>query len=126
MARPKNNALVSGNAGDERNLHLGGRKFIFLSIFRRHYLFFFSFFGFLYMLVFLVVCFLKLKIYILMHIQLCGWVSDKNIFTRPICGNKTTFFWPNGKITPYFRSTHAQKSFKTFKCCKCCAYRAFP
>ena len=26
----KKNTLVSGNAGDEKNLHPGGRKFIFL------------------------------------------------------------------------------------------------
>ena len=38
------------------------------------------------------VCFLKLKIYILIHIRLCGRVSNKKIFTRPICRNKTTFF----------------------------------
>ena len=25
----KKNALISGNAGDKKNLHLGGRKFIF-------------------------------------------------------------------------------------------------
>ena len=40
------------------------------------------------------VCFLKLKIYILIHVGLCGRVSDKNFFTRPISGNKTTFFGP--------------------------------
>ena len=34
--------------------------------------------------------FLNLKIYIL-HIRLCGRVSDKNFFTRPISGNKTIF-----------------------------------
>ena len=28
--------------------------------------------------------------YILIHIQLCGWVSDRNIFTKPIFRNKTT------------------------------------
>ena len=27
--RPKTNTLVSGNTGDEKNLHPGGRKFIF-------------------------------------------------------------------------------------------------
>ena len=35
---------------------------------------------------------LKLKIFILLHIWLCRWVSDKEIFTRLISGNKTTFF----------------------------------
>ena len=39
-------------------------------------------------------CFLKLKIYILIHIRLCGRVSDKKKFTQSISGNKTTFFWP--------------------------------
>ena len=28
----KNNTLVSGSAGDEKNLHSGGRKFIFFLI----------------------------------------------------------------------------------------------
>ena len=27
-----------------------------------------------------------------MHIRLCGRVSDKKIFTRPISRNKTTFY----------------------------------
>ena len=26
---------------------------------------------------------------------LCGRVSNKKDFTRPISGNKTNFFWPN-------------------------------
>ena len=39
------------------------------------------------------VCFLKLKICILMHIRLWGRVSDKKIFTRPICRNKITSFF---------------------------------
>ena len=38
----------------------------------------------------IVVVFL-LKIYILIHIRLCGRVSDIKNFTRPISGNKTTF-----------------------------------
>ena len=36
--------------------------------------------------------FLKLKTYILIHIWLCGRVSDKKNFTWPFSGNKTTFF----------------------------------
>ena len=28
----------------------------------------------------------------MIHIRLCGPVTDKNFFTRSICGNKTTFF----------------------------------
>ena len=45
---------------------------------------------------FLFVCLLDVlwnkKMYILIHIWLCGRVSDKIFFTRPISGNKTTFF----------------------------------
>ena len=41
--------------------------------------------------------FLKIKIYILIHIQLCGRVTDKNIFNRLISENKTTFFGPSYK-----------------------------
>ena len=51
-----------------------------------------------YVLVFFLFFFFKLKIYILIHIRLCGWVSDKKNFTRPISGNKTTFFWPDVEI----------------------------
>ena len=36
--------------------------------------------------------FFKLKIFIRIHIRLCGRVSDKKILTRPISGNKTIFF----------------------------------
>ena len=32
------------------------------------------------------------NIYIPIHNWLCGWISDKKIFTRLISGNKTTFF----------------------------------
>ena len=39
----------------------------------------------------LLICFLKLKIYILIHIRLRGRVSDKNIFSRLTSGNKTFF-----------------------------------
>ena len=46
----------------------------------------------------LFVCFLKLKIYILIHIPLCGRVSDHKIFTQPISGIVyffwLLFFWP--------------------------------
>ena len=51
-----------------------------------------SFFFFC-ILVFLLVCSLKWKIYILIHIWLCRRVSDKDFFTQPISGNKTAF-WP--------------------------------
>ena len=43
--------------------------------------------------------FFLIKIYILIHIRLCAWVGDKKIFTRPISGNKTTFFsWLKEKL----------------------------
>ena len=42
-----------------------------------------------------LLCFFYLKIHILIHIQLCGWKSDKKIFTRPISEKKTTFFRSN-------------------------------
>ena len=74
----KKNTLVSGNVGDQKNLHPGGRKFIslidFLEIFSLVpfiFLFFFCFFFFC-----LSVCFLKLRIYILIYIRLCRRVSD--------------------------------------------------
>ena len=65
------------------------------SILLRYYLFFFSFFWFICILAFLllVCCFSKLKICILIHIRLCGRVSDKKMFAWPISGNKTTFFF---------------------------------
>ena len=31
LMRPKIKILVSGNAGDEKNLHPGGRRFVFLT-----------------------------------------------------------------------------------------------
>ena len=62
----------------------------FQSIFQIYYLVFFSFFSFFYY--FFVCCFLKLKMCIVIHIQLCGRVSIKEIFTQPIFRNKTTFF----------------------------------
>ena len=39
-----------------------------------------------------ICCFLKLKMYVLIHIRLCRQVSDKNFFTRQIFGNKTTIY----------------------------------
>ena len=76
-----------------------GANLFFQSIFRRYSLFFFSFFCFFVFLLLLLlffclfVCFLKLKIYILIQIRLYGRVSDKKIFTRSISGNKTNFFF---------------------------------
>ena len=70
----KKKKLVSRNVGDKKNLHPGSHQFCS--------------FGILVVFVF-ACCFLKLKIYILIHIQLCRWVSD---FTCSISGNNTTFF----------------------------------
>ena len=56
-------------------------------------LFLSTFFCFL----FVCVCVLKQKVYILIHIRLCGRVSDKANFTQPISANKATFFWPKKK-----------------------------
>ena len=62
----------------------------------------------------LALVFFKLKIFILIHIRLCGRVSDKKIFTRPISGNQNTFFGfvdhflinsYNFGFLPFFRET---------------------
>ena len=53
----------------------------------------------------LFVCF-WLKIYILIHIQLCGRVTDKKIFSRPISGNKTSFFWPKRQTADIFKRVY--------------------
>ena len=45
-------------------------------------------------LIWFVCCFLKLIMYILLHIRLCGRMSHKRYFTQPTSGNKNTFFWP--------------------------------
>ena len=99
--RQRKNTLVSRNASDEKNLRPGGRKFIFLkSVFRKYSLFFFSFFCCCFLGVFLYSCFffcccfclfvyfLKLKVYILIHVA----YERRNIFTRPTSGSKTAFF----------------------------------
>ena len=82
------------NSWVKKNLDWGGRKFIFNGFSRDilfSSLFFFFFYFFVLLLVFLLVCFLKLKIYILKHIRLCGRVSDKYFFIRSFFRNKTTF-----------------------------------
>ena len=81
--------FVSGNAGDEKNLHLGGHNF-FNGFPGDNSLGSLAFFAFL--VFFLLVCFLKLKAYILILIRLYGLVSDKFFFTRNRSGNKATFF----------------------------------
>ena len=50
----------------------------------------FAFFLFLFFCLF--ACFFKLIINILIHIRLCSRVSDAKMFSRPISGNKATFF----------------------------------
>ena len=56
-------------------------------------IFFYSLVSFAYISCYIsCILFLKLKICILIHIRLCGQVSDKKIFTGPISANKTTFF----------------------------------
>ena len=66
--------------------------------FSRYSLFSYSFFFFLSSYFCFFFFFFKLKIYILIHIQSCWWVSDKIFFIQPIRRNKTTFFWPNAHI----------------------------
>ena len=87
--------LVSGNVGDVKNLPPGGRKFIIFNRFSGDVLFSslvsFVFFYYCFFCLF-ICCFLKLKMYILIHIRLSRRVSHKKIFTRPISGNKTIFF----------------------------------
>ena len=67
--------------------------------FHRYSFFFLSFFCFLPFCSIFFVCFifvfvfLKLKIFILIHVRLCGPVSDKEIFIQPISGNKATFIF---------------------------------
>ena len=75
------NTLVSGSVSDEKNVYLDGRKFFFLLIFHRDSLFIFRFFCFFLFLFFVVCCCL---LHILIHIRLCGRVSDKKKFTQPV------------------------------------------
>ena len=94
----------------------GGRKFILFIQFSR-YIFFsslvsFTFFVFLFWLLVclffcLFVCFLNIKIYILMDMRICGRVSvrDKKFFTSQISGNKTSFLtWSKNSSGNRFKS----------------------
>ena len=75
--------LVLGNAGDEKYLHPGVN--LFFNQFSGDILFScLVSFAFLYscFCCCLFVCFLKLKVYILIHIRLCVRVSDIEIFTQ--------------------------------------------
>ena len=87
-----------------KNFIRAAANLFFQAIFRKYSLFFITFDTFFDSCLFVVCCFLKWKMYILIHIRLCGWVSDKNIFTRPISENKTLFFWPDVK-KPEMRSS---------------------
>ena len=75
------NTFVSGNASDEKNIYPGGCNFLKL-IFQRYSLSLVWFPFFVFVFFFLPVCFLKLEIYILIHIaRLCEWVSGKKYFS---------------------------------------------
>ena len=80
-------------------------QIVFWSIFLRYSLFFFSFFCFICILTFLsLVClFFEIK-NIQIHIQQCGRVNDKKVFTLPISGNKATFFCGLSKVIVFFVS----------------------
>ena len=69
--------------------------FFLIDFLERYSLFFFNFFVFFHSCFFclFICCFLKLKIYIPIHVRLSWRVNDKNLFTRSISGNKTTFFF---------------------------------
>ena len=63
---------------------------------------YFASFVFLFFFACLFVCFFKVKIYILIHIRLCGWVSEKN-FSPGLCPEtRLPFFWPNAKTPAYY------------------------
>ena len=67
--------------------------FFFLSILRRNSVFFFSFFCFFDSCFCLFVCcFLKFKMYILIHIRLCGRVTDKKISPGRLMETRLLFF----------------------------------
>ena len=94
-------SLVSGNAGDKKNLHSSGRNFFFFffwSIFQRYSLFFISFFCFFWFLFFLLfICFfLNTKMYIVIHIRLCRRVRDKKFSPGwfPETSKTTSFLGP--------------------------------
>ena len=68
---------------------------IFFQLFFFDFFFFFFFFFFIFFSILFVcvwVCFFKEKVYILIRIRLCRWLSEKKNFIRPISGKKTTFF----------------------------------
>ena len=81
----------------------GRPQIFFFNRFSEDILFsFFSFFcSFWFLFCLFVSCSLKLR-NVLIHIRLSRWVSDKNIFTRPISKNKTTLFFELTIIFGFF------------------------
>ena len=79
--KKKQTLVSSRNAGDEKNLHPGSGRFIFLNPFSRYILFsFLVFFAFFEFVFFLLVCFLKLNIYNLITLNYVGgWVILKKL-----------------------------------------------
>ena len=98
--RPKKEKiLLFSETWGTRKIFTWATKFLFSFFFfciHSPELFFFSslvsFTFFVFLFFCLYVSFLKLTICILIHIRLCGQVSDKKYFTRRFSGNKTTFF----------------------------------
>ena len=103
-----------GNLIGKKNLWLDWEKAVYWSLFalantrtvhKNGIFFLLSFFGFFsfslfstfFCFLFVCVCVLKQKVYILIHIRLCRQVNDKTNFTHPTSENKTTFFWPKKK-----------------------------
>ena len=95
----KINTLVSGNVDGEKNLHPGGLKFIFNRF--SGYIIFSSFVAFAFSccccFFCLFVCFLKLKVYILIHIRLHGRVNDKK-FSPGWFPDTRLLFWGLNRI----------------------------
>ena len=80
-------------SGNEKNIHPGGRNFIFLINFLEIFFTFFCFFDSCFFCLF-VWCFLKPKIYILIPIWIFRRVSDKTNFHLADFQKHDYFFWP--------------------------------
>ena len=95
ILRPKRKTLCYRRCGWQEKSSPGQPQIYFFKLISQRFsLFLFSFLCFILYFCFCpFVCLLKLKIYILIHIWLCRWVSDKKSFTHLICWNKTTLFW---------------------------------
>ena len=103
------NPLVSGNAGDKKNLHPGGRKFIFLIDFLEIFSFLLQFLlPFLYFCLFLLVC---------LFFEIKNIYPDTHSTMRAgfrISGNKISFFWPYNGSFSCFRGLFRQVQDFTF------------